>query len=64
MIKISDRIHNMRTINHHLYEKQKSISEQTLQFYIPMAKALELPQAAMELQHLVFEILNKNQITK
>ena len=25
-----------------------------------MAKALELPQAAMELQHLVFEILNKN----
>jgi Na+/proline symporter len=60
MIKVADRIHNMRTITNHPDEKQKSISEQTLQFYIPMAKALELPQAVMELQHLVFEILNKD----
>lgn len=65
MIKIADRIHNMRTISSHAsYEKQKRISEQTLQFYIPMAKTLELPQAVLELQKLVFEILNKDQTLK
>ncbi len=64
MIKIADRIHNMRTITSHpSYEKQKKISEQTLQFYIPMAKALDLPQAVIELQQLVFEILNKRYTT-
>ncbi|MGI9214486.1 MAG: HD domain-containing protein, partial [Gammaproteobacteria bacterium] len=60
MIKIADRTHNMRTITNLSYEKQQNISEQTLQFYIPMAKALNLPNIVItELQHLVFEILNK-----
>lgn len=61
MIKIADRIHNMRTITSlPSYEKQQNISEQTLQFYIPMAKALNLPNTVItELQKLVFEILNK-----
>lgn len=60
MIKIADRIHNMQTITNLSYEKQQNISEQTLQFYIPMAKALNLPNIVItELQHLVFEILNK-----
>lgn len=59
MIKIADRIHNMRTIAYTAQAKQKKISEQTLQFYIPMAKTLRLEQAVKELQHLVFETLNK-----
>lgn len=60
MIKIADRIHNMQTIVYTTPAKQKKISEQTLQFYIPMAKNLGLTQAVLELQYLVFEILNKN----
>lgn len=60
MIKIADRIHNMRTITYHSsYEKQKKIAEQTLLFYIPIAKQLRLSQAVVELQNLVFEVLNK-----
>ncbi|KJW00004.1 HD domain protein [Rickettsia amblyommatis str. Darkwater] len=63
MIKIADRIHNMRTITYHSsYEKQKKIAEQTLLFYIPIAKQLRLSQAVVELQNLVFEVLNKQQI--
>lgn len=61
MIKIADRIHNMYTITgHSSYKKQKSISEQTLQFYIPIAKELGMHKAVIELQRLVFEILNKS----
>jgi len=61
MIKIADRIHNMRTLsNLESYEKQKNISEQTLQFYVPMAKKLGLTNAATELQQLVFKTLNSN----
>lgn len=65
MIKIADRIHNMRTITYHSsYEKQKKIAEQTLLFYIPIAKQLRLPQVVVELQNLVFEVLNKQEATK
>lgn len=59
-IKIADRIHNMRTISSlSSHERQKSIAEQTLQVYIPIAKSLELTQAAEELNELVFKTLNK-----
>ncbi len=59
-IKLADRIHNMRTIGGHAkYEKQKQISEESLQFFIPLAKQLGLPQAVEELQSLVFDVLNR-----
>ena len=59
MIKVADRIHNMRTIGYAIESKQKKIAEQTLQFYVPMAKNLGLIDAAKELQSLVFETLTR-----
>jgi Na+/proline symporter len=62
-IKLADRIHNMRTIKAHpSYKKQKQIAEQTLQFFVPMAKQLGLNQAAEELNSLVFEVLNRGTV--
>ncbi len=59
-IKLADRIHNMRTIEGHAsYEKQKQVSEETLQFFIPLAKQLGLSQAVEELKSLVFDVLNR-----
>jgi (p)ppGpp synthase/HD superfamily hydrolase len=63
-IKLADRIHNMRTIQGHTsYEKQKAICEETLQFFVPMAKQLGLIQAAEELQSLVFDVLNRGEVS-
>ncbi len=59
-IKLADRIHNIRTIQGHAsYEKQKQISEETLQFFIPLARQLGLTQAVEELKSLVFDVLNR-----
>lgn len=52
-IKISDRIHNMRTISgHKSATKRKEIVEETLKFFVPLAKKLGLEKASEELKHL------------
>jgi (p)ppGpp synthase/HD superfamily hydrolase len=57
-IKIADRIHNMRTINgHRLIDKQKSIANETLNFFVPLATQLGLATAASELIQLSLDVL-------
>jgi (p)ppGpp synthase/HD superfamily hydrolase len=59
IIKIIDRLHNIRTIHHiKSITKQKRIASETLQFYIPLAKAVNLVDIEKELNDSVVRILN------
>jgi len=46
--KLADRMHNMRTMQAKPYESQCSIAEETLRFFVPLAKKLGLKNAAKE----------------
>ena len=58
LIKLADRLHNMRTIKGHpSIEKQKHIAQETLQFFVPLAKHLGYTTVADELEKLCFGVL-------
>ena len=41
MIKLADRLHNVRTLGVHKPTKQRRIAQETLDFYLPLADQLE-----------------------
>ena len=58
-IKISDRIHNMRTLSgHKSAEKRRQVAQETMDFFVPLAKKLELNKACEELRELAEKELN------
>jgi RelA/SpoT family (p)ppGpp synthetase len=57
IIKLADRLHNMRTLSVMSPEKQRKISKQTLEIYAPIAERLGLYHWARELQDLCFRHL-------
>ena len=58
LIKVCDRLHNMRTLGSMKKEKQKKKSLETLQTYVLMAKELGLSDLADELEELSQKILS------
>lgn len=54
IIKLSDRLHNMRTLMYHTEEKQKKIASETLNVYAPIAHHLGLAEMKNELEDLAF----------
>ena len=58
MIKLSDRLHNMRTLFSLSEEQRKRISQETLTIYAPLANRLGIAWMRSELEDLSFRHLN------
>jgi guanosine-3',5'-bis(diphosphate) 3'-pyrophosphohydrolase len=58
LVKLADRLHNMRTINHVDLEKQKRIAEETMDIYAPLAGRMGIQSMRDELEDLSFAVIN------
>jgi len=57
IIKLADRLHNMRTLEHLPAEKQRRIALETRELYAPLAHRFGMGQVRAELEDLVFKFL-------
>ena len=57
IIKLSDRLHNMRTINVLSQERQLRIATETLDIFAPIARRLGMHSVSLELESLAFQAI-------
>ena len=58
LVKLADRLHNMRTLEHIKPEKRKRIARETLDIYAPLAGRMGMQELREELEELSFRQLN------
>ncbi len=60
LIKLADRLHNMRTLDSMTVDKRERIARETMEIYAPIANRLGLNDLHHELQDLSFKYLHPN----
>jgi GTP pyrophosphokinase len=58
LVKLADRLHNLRTISHLPAEKQAAIARETREIYAPIASRLGMSRVKMEFEDRCLEILH------
>jgi len=58
LVKLADRLHNMRTINFLREEKRKRIAHETMEIFAPLAGRMGMETIRQELEDLSFAVLN------
>ena len=64
LVKLADRLHNMRTLEYLRPEKRKRIAEETLEVYAPIAHRLGMSKIRSELEDLSFKYLEPEEYAR
>ena len=58
LVKLADRLHNMRTLDHVKPDKRVRIAQETMEIYAPLAGRMGMQAVRDELEDIAFEVLN------
>jgi guanosine-3',5'-bis(diphosphate) 3'-pyrophosphohydrolase len=58
LVKLADRLHNMRTIQYMPEDRRRAIAEETLEIYAPLAGRMGMHDMREELEELAFPVVN------
>lgn len=64
LIKLADRVHNMRTLQHMRPDKQATIAQETLDIYVPIANRLGIEWMKAELEDMCLRYLHPEEYSE